>query len=218
MTIGKKKRIPKPAKSEYLSQLIALIPFIEANNNSDLVIYAYEWLEQMKFRESRIVKNKDLSLESAIIGDSDSMKALWEIQSNLKRAVNVALVQENINGNSWEASTWLEESLKLGYRRVDWHSKKHTGYQWMLKDEIIKKDKTSFHPQTIVMPKELRFLSASVMIEALYNVIGRESMVKAYVGICPKCGKFFEKNRKDQIWCSGLCGGIARKSISQKKK
>ncbi|MDD2998238.1 MAG: hypothetical protein PHV05_04195 [Candidatus Riflebacteria bacterium] len=35
------------------------------------------------------------------------------------------------------------------------------------------------------------------------------------VGLCPNCGVFFGKKRKDQLYCSEVCGGTARSKKSK---
>ncbi len=37
-----------------------------------------------------------------------------------------------------------------------------------------------------------------------------------WIGLCPNCGIFFEKRRRDQLYCSEVCGGTVRSKKSKK--
>jgi len=55
----------------------------------------------------------------------------------------------------------------------------------------------------------------------MLNAFHYENPVGAnFIGLCPKCGKFFEKKRKDQDYCSKKCGDAvrAKRSYNSKKE
>lgn len=64
-------------------------------------------------------------------------------------------------------------------------------------------------------------MTVSVMVEAFEMRVGIDRQISkkgvgfTFVGLCPNCGVFFVKKRKDQLYCSEVCGGTARSKKSK---
>jgi len=229
----KKKRIPKPSITLEVDGVIHLIPFFEAKTTEDRVRRAAEfiewhltpsWLdvqtggkENIKFIESVVKRNREEkfaeTLAEEILKESQGQVAIIEeAHFQLSEAIRIALHQKEPNGYSFKTQEWLQEAISLSFREVHWANKSNTAFAYQFRYEL-RKDAQG-NPLGFCHYAGLKFknLAACDVCEA-FSTWGGRSIGEYYIGLCPRCGKVFEKRREDQLYDRDTC----RKEFTRKK-
>lgn len=207
MTTGRRKRLPKPTKTWQVQALIDLVPFLNADPET-LLPTAKAWLNKYAITPGR--------WEGKLWNTTDdlSLESLESIRENLKRFMKPAYglpitITRTIEEWTTEASSGITEEFQLRSDAIfsTWIPR-NRGTGWQIR--LFKGLATLAIKDSLGC--NLAFLHGDVEKQQANLCAGR-----AYVGICPRCGKVFVKPRMNAEFCGKTCADTTSKQRQRKR-
>ena len=188
-----------------------LVDFINAESD-DSLIGSFERIafNGIKFLTDGRLDYSFTEKKDLINPDSDSdLNTIEYIQSILLKMLRIALIDDefkklypevkNITLDQTELEKYLHDLFaKEGH--TDFYRWRGKGQTYILPRFFTGEDFYSECEYMIITVFYELFESQSFFEHGTVDAIGYQ-----YFSFCPKCGKFFYKKRKDQVYCSEIC-------------
>jgi hypothetical protein len=148
--------------------------------------------------------------------DEDNFNELMESWAFLKEALRIAFSEKTVLNE--ELENRIKKNLAANHT-VKWQGKGKT-YVFATDKGISNSNLVAEVERDLVSLIVSFFGNSNTFIFSSDSILSK-AFAAAYekIGMCPNCGIFFEKKRKDQEYCSKSCGSNVRvkKAYHQKK-
>ena len=202
----------KTSKTWHLSVFLErLLPFINADSTADGIITGAEsaliLMERPSFTGSLDYLNgiKRRGQESVEHSHAKKILSRWREDAAIvahlrktrdiaRRMVRIALVA----GEEGDHELWSEIRAARFAHGLTWN------VAWVKRGQTFS---TWVREESEDLHKALTAFIIAIIADAFQAIGGEEPAAAAWCGVCPRCGKVFEKKRKDHRWCGDSCRG-----------